>query len=88
MSHRRNFLFRFLAAVSATAFAQTAVMQKGKAVVCENESVKCPNGHETCKTIDAPLAIGNDNYQNPDCVPLRAYHLLRCDVCHVLFTRE
>ena len=68
--------------------AQEAVMQGDKAIACENGTVTCPNGHKTCRKIDAPLAIGNDSYQNPECVQLREFHLLRCDVCHVLFTRE
>lgn len=68
--------------------AQQAIMEKGKAVVCDREAVKCPNGHDTCAVIDAPIAIGNDSYQYPDVKQLRDYHVLRCDVCKVLFTRE
>lgn len=64
------------------------VMEKGKAVVCDNDATKCPLGHDTCTTINAPVVVGNDSYQNPDVGQLRDYHLLRCDVCHMLFTRE
>lgn len=83
---RRNFLTAIL--FSAPLFAQTAIMQGDKAVTCENGTITCPNGHKTCRKIDAPLAIGNDSYQNPECQQLREFHVLRCDVCHVLFTRE
>lgn len=82
---RRSFLAY---GVGMIGLAQQAVMEKGKAVVCEGDSVKCPNGHDTCRVIDAPIVIGNDSYQYPDVRQLRDYHVLRCDVCKVLFTRE
>ena len=88
MFGRRRFLTHLLAFIPAAAAAQQAIMQGSKAVVCDGDAVTCPNGHKTCRKIDAPIAIGNDSYQNPECVQLRDYHLLRCDVCHVLFTRE
>jgi hypothetical protein len=89
--NRRNFFSRLSLAfgvIAGTVVAQKAVIEKGKAVVCESDSLKCPNGHDTCPSIDAPLAVGNDSYQNPEVAQLRNYHVLRCDVCHVLFTRE
>lgn len=90
MSNRRSFLAYAVGMLSATAVAQQeAVMVNGSAKVCEGgDPVKCPLGHKTCRTINAPVVVGNDNYQNPDVGQLRDYHLMRCDVCHVLFTLE
>lgn len=86
---RRNFLVNIFAFLPAMAIAQSAIMEGDKAVSCENGSVICPVCKKpTCRKIDAPLAIGNDSYQNPECQQLRDYHILRCDLCHVLFTRE
>ena len=84
---RRTFLTAF--GMIGTIFAQKAIMKSdGQAIVCESDAIKCPLGHATCKVINAPIAIGNDSYQNPDVQQLTNYHLLRCDTCHVLFTRE
>lgn len=90
MTSRRTFVGRIIGLLGLTSFAfgQKAIMEKGKAVVCEGDPVKCPLGHDSCKAIDAPIAVGNDSYQNPDVGQLRDYHVLRCDVCKVLFTRE
>lgn len=85
MFGRRSFLAQVFAFLPA---AQQAIMQGSKAVVCKGDAVTCPNGHKTCPRIDAPVVVGNDSYQYPDVGQLRDYHLLRCDVCHVLFTRE
>jgi|HubBroStandDraft_4_1064222.scaffolds.fasta_scaffold03927_7 hypothetical protein len=73
----------------AAAFGQKEAIMEGKqAVVCDSKPLKCPNGHDTCAAIDLPIAVGNDRYDYPEVSQIRAYHLLRCDVCHVLFTRE
>jgi hypothetical protein len=89
---RRQFLERLAIAFSivtgATLAQKSAVLENGKARVCDSDSIKCPNGHDTCRSIDAPLAVGNDSYQNPEVGQLREFHLIRCEVCHVLFTRE
>lgn len=82
---RRSFLAYGVGMASA---AQNAILEKGKAVVCDGDSVKCPNGHDTCQVINAPIAVGNDSYEYPEVAQLRNYHVLRCDVCKVLFTRE
>ena len=68
---------------------QNAVMEKGKAVVCETNTgtTHCPLNHETCFTIDAPLVIGTGTYQNPDVGQLSSKHVLECDVCHILFIK-
>jgi hypothetical protein len=91
MIGRRTFLWygsgMMAAAVSAAA-QQKAILEKGQAVVCDSEAVKCPLGHDTCKSINAPLAVGNDSYQNPDVEQLPNFHMMRCEVCHILFTRE
>lgn len=85
---RRSFLAYGVGMAGSATFAQQAIMEGKKAVVCDSDSVKCPLGHDSCRVIDAPLAIGNDSYQYPDVKQLRDYHVLRCDVCKVLFTRE
>jgi hypothetical protein len=77
-----------LAAIGASAQDKNAIIEKGNAVVCHTDVVKCPLGHDSCTVINAPLAVGNDSYQNPEVGQLTAFHVLRCDVCHVLFTRE
>lgn len=96
---RRSFLWTgpMLAVCTATSQSQdvytkqgTGITVKGKAVVCDGEAVKCPFGHDTCREIDAPVAIGNDSYQNPEVGQLRSYRLLFCEWpgCGVLFARK
>jgi hypothetical protein len=88
MSNRRSFLsyaVGMLAAISAT--AQTATMQKGKAIVCPSYSLKCPLGHDTCATIDAPLVIGNGNRNYPDVGQVFEKMVVQCDVCGILFIK-
>jgi hypothetical protein len=89
--NRRGFTRLFAGFFSLVAMAlgqKEAIMEGKQAVVCESKPLKCPNGHDTCAAIDMPIAIGNDRYDYPEVSQLRAYHMLRCDVCHVLFTRE
>lgn len=93
--NRRTFVSFFSGVVglfAGSALAQeakTSVMEKGKAVTCETTgSTKCPLGHETCYTIDAPLAVGTGSYQNPDVGQLNSKIELECDVCHVLFIKQ
>ena len=91
MIARRNLLTRLgLAhgAIVTATFAQKAIVQNGQAIVCSTEAVKCPNGHPSCKSINAPLVVGNDDRNYPDQAQLYSYHVLRCETCHVLFTRE
>ncbi len=88
MFSRRRFFHGFLALLAPAALAQKAIVQRGQAVVCDSDSVKCPNGHESCKSINAPIVVGNGNRDYPDQSQLFDFHLLRCEVCHVLFTRE
>ena len=85
---RRSLLSALSALIPASLLGQKAIMQNGQAVFCTENAVKCPNGHTTCKVINAPLVVGNDNQSYPDSAQLFSYHVLRCDVCHVLFTRE
>lgn len=89
---RRAFFSNLLVGVTAIAeakgFGQRSVMEKGKAVVCDGMGLRCPNGHQTCPTIDAPLVIGNQNRNYPDSTVLFDYTQVRCDICHVLFTLE
>ena len=90
---RRGLIGRLLglAVIAQELYAkpQHADVQNGKAIVCDEEILTCPNGHKTCRCIDAPLVVGSDrNYDNPDVAELHNYHMERCNVCHVLFTRE
>lgn len=66
---------------------QQAILEKGRAKVCDTEVVKCPLGHETCKKIDAPIAVGNDSYQYPEVAQIQALKLLMCEQCGVLFVK-
>ena len=89
MMGRRQFwrLALWLMALPVAA-QQKAIVEKGQAKVCDDDPVECPLGHATCRSINAPVVVGNDSYQNPDVGQLRDFHLMRCEVCHVLFTRE
>ncbi len=84
----RRTLLGFLFSLAPAAFAQKAIVQHGQAVVCDSDAVKCPNGHQGCKSINAPIVVGNGNRDYPDQSQLFDFHLMRCEVCHVLFTRE
>lgn len=92
--NRRSFLTRFgvaVVAVTGTVFAQKqAIMIQGKAKVCENDgsTLKCPNGHETCRNIDAPIAVGNGSYDLSAVAAVRSKIMEECDVCHVLFIAQ
>jgi len=89
MQERRSFLAYAVGMLAAIpALAQKTVIEKGRAVVCDGEAVTCPLGHKTCDTINAHLAIGNENRNYPETAVLFDYRMIRCDVCHVLFTRE
>jgi len=90
MISRRVFFSKLVFGIPA-AVAQQAIMQNGKAIVCEGEAVTCPAcKQKTCKVIDAPIVVGNDLRQNPDVAQLFDYHILRCDNpnCHAAFFRE
>lgn len=86
---RRSFLSYLIGAFTAAAALgqqKAAITEKGKAVVCEQGVIKCPLGHETCKQIDAPIVVGNDNANYPDYAQLYAYHIFCCDQCGIFFT--
>lgn len=86
---RRAFFSNLLLGIPALALAQkNAVLQKGKAVVCDGESLKCPLGHDTCREIDAPIVVGNNNRDYPDQAQIFEYKMLRCQVCGVLFSEK
>lgn len=87
--NRKSFLAYAVGMLAAPfVFGQKeSVMEGGKAVPCDNGTMKCPLGHATCREIDMPVAIGNDNYQYPDVQQLREYHLFCCDQCGVLFSK-
>lgn len=85
---RRSFMSYVVTFFAAMSAPQKAIMQNGQAVVCDSDSLTCPNGHKTCKSINAPVVVGNDNREYPDTAQLFEYHLERCQVCKVAFFRE
>lgn len=83
---RRNFLSSLLPLLATLGFAsQKATMQKGKAVVCATDAIRCPLGHESCRTVDAPLVVGNNDHEYPSWAQLYDYHIVCCDVCGIYF---
>ncbi len=85
---RRTFLSYAVGMLAASPLLpQTAIMEREKAVVCSSGWTKCPNKHDTCYTINAPLVVGAGSYQNPDVAALNDKKVIECDVCHVLFIR-
>lgn len=88
MKTRRSIVGMLLGLVGL-ASAQKVAVQNGKAIVCQGDKLTCPNGHETCASIDAPIIVGSDrNRDYPEWAPLYQFHMERCEQCHVLFTRE
>lgn len=87
MITRKSFLAYAVGMLTAPLLQKESVMEGNKAVVCDNGSTKCPLGHATCREIDMPLAVGNDNYQYPDCTQIREYHVYCCDQCGILFSK-
>ena len=95
---RRSFLsyaVGMLAAVGVTSAQEEtghekAILQKdGRAVVCPDDSILCPVCKtKTCSTINATMVIGNENRSYPESSVLFEFHIVRCSICHVLFTRE
>jgi len=67
---------------------QQGVLINGKAKQCDGNPITCPNGHQTCKEINAPIAVGNDSYQNPETFQLKDFTVLWCEQCGVLFARK
>lgn len=90
MTARRSFFMAMAAFLSVPMFGQKAIMESGKAVVCKGgDTFKCGAcGHESCSTIDATMAVGNENRNYPETSVLFEFHFLRCDNCKVLSTRE
>jgi hypothetical protein len=84
---RRTFLSYGAGMVAAPISAQQAIMEGKKAVVCSDGVVRCPQNHETCRTIDLPLAVGNDSLDYPEVYQLRSKRVLCCDVCGCLFVK-
>lgn len=82
---RRKILGLLGALIPTSLLAQRGTMQKGQAVVCSGESLKCPLGHETCSNINAPLVVGNGNKEYPDVGQLFEQKVHKCDQCGVLF---
>jgi hypothetical protein len=86
---RRSFLGFAVGMVAGPLLAQKAILEKGQAITCDSDSILCPVCKvKTCPTINSTLAIGNENRNYPEVNPLFDFHVVRCDMCHVLFTRE
>lgn len=85
---RRSFIGWLLSGVGVAVAQQKTAMEKGQAVVCEAQVLRCPLNHETCSSINATMVVGNENRSYPDSNVLFDYHFERCEVCHILFTRE
>jgi hypothetical protein len=84
----RRAFFTYVVGMVSAAFMQKGIMQNGKAVICDGDSITCPLGHKTCKVINAPIVVGNDRYDYPDQSQLHDYHVCHCNTCKVLFTLE
>lgn len=93
---RRAMLSRLLLGIPVLASAQEimraqtgGVTTSGKAIVCDSGSViKCPNKHDTCRYIDAPIAVGNDSYSNPEVNRIPNFRMLWCQQCGALFAEK
>lgn len=85
--NRRSFLALL---IPGAVFAQVpgSIMKGEKAVVCQGATTTCPNGHKTCRNIDAPPAIGNDNRDYPEISRLMEYREMACSQCGVLFVER
>lgn len=81
-----SYLIAMFAAIFAP--AQTAVLKGEKAIACQGSTTTCPNGHKTCRNIDMPVVIGNDNRSYPDWSQLMEYRFLACSVCSVAFVEK
>lgn len=68
--------------------AQSAVMKGEKAISCDGVTTVCPNGHKTCRNIDMPMAIGNENRSYPETHVLFDYKVMFCTSCSVLFVEK
>lgn len=86
---RRSFLSYGVAMISSLlATPQTAVLKGEKAIACDGAITTCPNGHKTCRNIDMPIVIGNDNRNYPEPRQLFDYRLMCCTSCSVLFVEK
>jgi hypothetical protein len=89
MKTRRSFVGILLGLVGAASAQKAIIAPNGHAVICGDESVTCPVcKQKTCKVINAPIVVGNDNHNYPDQSQLFDYHILRCDNCLAAFFRE
>lgn len=86
--NRRGFISMLAGALPISLLSQTAVMKDEKALACSGSTTICPNKHKTCRNIDAPLVIGNENREYPSPSVLFDYRILSCSVCGVLFAEK
>lgn len=89
MIHRRSFVTGILAALlTHKAVPQkAAVTPEGKVKVCPPNvsTVTCPQGHQTCRKIDAAIVVGNGDTNYPNWAQVPNSKLLMCETCSVLF---
>jgi hypothetical protein len=90
MIGRRTFLWygagMMSVAISASA-QEKGIVENGKTVICnDNGSIMCPVcKHLTCKTLNAPVVLGNNNREYPDQSQMYDYKLICCDNCRAAF---
>ena len=72
------------------AFGQKkSVMEGGKAIQCDGDTFVCGAcGKESCRTIDAHMAVGNENRSYPETSVLFDFRFIACDNCNVLSIRK
>jgi len=79
------YLAGFVGLFAGPLLAQKAIMEKGKAVTCDSDSFKCGAcGHDSCRTINSSMVVGNDNRNYPETAVLFDYRIVVCDNCGVL----
>lgn len=88
MIGRRTFWQMALGLLAAPLLAQQkGITENGKTVICNDDgSITCPVCKKaTCKTLNAPVVLGNNNREYPDQSQMYDYKLICCDNCRAAF---
>lgn len=88
MKTRRSFLGLVFGIVGVAAVAQQkGITENGKAVVCNDDgSILCPVCKKpTCKTLNAPIVLGNNSREYPDYAQQFDFKMICCDNCKAAF---
>ena len=86
MKTRRSFIGWAIALLGGSAVAQKGITQNGQAVICDGNSVTCPAcKQKTCKILNLPIVLGNDNREYPDQAQMFEYKILCCQNCRAAF---